>query len=112
LRPDWCRDVEAAALACEGQGDHEHPLQPGLDRHVDGHGVAAAARDGQQRVVTRDREVAPELRAEALDVLQEHRLALPVGADHGVVIAHRQLDDRVEPRERPVTGKHLLDGHP
>src|SRR5271166_2305003 len=112
LRPDWCRDVEAAALACEVRATTNIPcnlasiatsmvtaLQPLLE-------MASSA---SSRV---DREVAPEHRAEALDVLQEHRLALPVGADHMVVIAHRQLDDRVEPRERPVAGKHLLDGDP
>ena len=50
--------------------------------------------------------------AEPLDVLQEHRLPLAVGADDGVVIGHRQLDDRVEARERPVAREHLLDRHP
>ena len=54
----------------------------------------------------------PEDRSEPLHVLQEHRLPLPVRADDRVVKGHRQLDDRVEPRERPVAREHLLDGHP
>ena len=110
--PDSCRDVEAAAWASEVRATTAHPQPLRLQRHVDRHGVAAAGRDGQERVVGRRREVPPEDRPEALDVLQEHRLPLAVGPDDRVVIGHRQLDDRVEPRERAVAREHLLDGHP
>ena len=94
------------------QRDDEHPQPLRLQRHVDRHGVAAAGRDREQAIVGRRGEVPPEDRAEPLDVLQEHRLPLPVRADDRVVIRHRQLDDRMEARERPVAREHLLDGHP
>ena len=57
--------------------------------------------------------IAPKtIRPEPLDVLQEHRLPLAVGADDRVVEGHRQFDDRVEPRERSVPREQLLDRHP
>ena len=97
--PDSCREVETAACGRRSQGHDEHPQPLRFQRHVDRHGVAAAGRDGQERVVGRGGEVPPEDRAEALDVLQEHRLPLAVGPDDRVVIGHRQLDDRVKARE-------------
>ena len=54
-------------------------------------------------------EVRQDDLGEAGRPLDEHRLALAVGADDLGVERHRQLDDRVEARVRAVAREHLLD---
>jgi hypothetical protein len=55
-------------------------------------------------------EVCQDLLRKAFDALDEHRLTLPVGADHVGMKGHRQLGDGVEAGEGAVAGKHLLEG--
>ena len=112
FRPDSCFEVETAALASEVRATTNIPSRFASSATSIVTALQPLRRDGQEAVVGRRREVPPEDRAEPLDVLQEHRLPLAVGADDRVVIGHRQLDDRVEARERAVPREHLLDGHP
>ena len=54
-------------------------------------------------------EVGEDDLGQARHALDEHRLALAVGADDLRVEGHRQLDDGVEARIRAVAREHLLD---
>ena len=74
--------------------------------------VPLAAEHDQRVRSGRSSKLARIVSARPAHPLDEHRLTLAVGADDRVVIAHRQLDDRVEARERAVPREHLLDGHP
>ena len=90
-------------------GDHSQAARPRLLRHLDRQGREAARREDDHQVV------GPKLKFERIVAaspgmsLDEHRLALAVGADDLRVERHRQLDDRVEARVRAVAREHLLD---
>ena len=77
--------------------------------HLDRHGRRAAGREDHHHVR------GPNAKFERIDLgqagrpLDEHRLALAVGADDLGVERHRQLDHRVEAGVRAVAGEHLLD---
>ena len=73
--------------------------------------MAAGAED-DHRVAVAKREVGEDRVREPLDALDEHRLALAVGAHDLRVVRHRELDNEVEARERAVPGEQLLDGDP
>ena len=78
-----------------------------LDRH---RGQTARAED-DHHVRRPELEVGEDRLGEPLDPLDEHRLALPVRADHLSVEGHRQLHDRVEAGVGAVAREHLLDGN-
>ena len=68
--------------------------------HLDRHGGRAPGREDEQHVMGAEREVVEDDLGQPGHPLDEHRLALAVGADDLGVERHRQLGDRVEAEER------------
>ena len=99
----------ASECALADDRDHAHAAPLKLLRHLDRHDVAAAGGDHERGILRREVEVPQDARSKAAHVLEEHRLPLPIRADDEIVEAERQLDDRIEPRERAVARPHLLD---
>src|SRR5262245_46074395 len=95
-----------------GDGDHGETTSPGADCHLDRHCAEPGRAEHHHRVGRVQVEVAQDGLTETLHALDEHRLALPVGAHDLRVERHRQLDDRMEARKGPVAREHLLDGDP
>ena len=60
-------------------------------------------------VVRAEAEVVEDDLGQAGHALDEHGLALAVGAHHVGVVRHRQLHDGMEAREAAVAREHLLD---
>ena len=82
-----------------------------LQRHLDDNLVDAAVGEDDEAVGRCQDEVAQDDLAQPFDMLQEHGLALAVGADDLVVVGQRQFDDGVEAGEAAVAREHLLDEH-
>src|SRR5918994_3886980 len=123
--PDRCTEVEdhvrvvaeARPLPHLGLGErrHRNDRQPtGLRAlgDLDRDGSAAAGAEDEHHVRRLQLEVGEDRLRQALDPLDEHRLALAVGADDLRVEGHRELDDRVEARIGAVAREHLLDRDP
>ena len=85
--------TEVTAMTCR-------PRAPGAHGHLDRHGRGAAGAEHHHRVGRAQVEVGQDRLGQPLDALDEHRLALAVGADDLRVEGHRELDHRVEARDR------------
>ena len=79
--------------------------------HFDGHGAPAAGGEQHRRIPRVQGEVGKDHFGQALHLLEEHRLALAVGAHHLVVVGQRQLHDRMEARKAAVARKDFFDAH-
>src|SRR5919109_4599531 len=90
-----------------GNDGHTHPL--GFERHIDNDLVDAAVREQQKAIGWAEHEVAQDHLAKPLHMLEEHRLALSVRADHEVVKRQGKLDNRVKAREAAMAREHLFD---
>ena len=102
-------DVARHRLATDVTAMTRRPRCPRAARHLDRDRGRAAGGEDDHDVLGAEREVVEDDLGQAGHALDEHRLALAVGADDLGVERHRQLGDRVEPRVRAVAREHLLD---
>src|SRR5688500_6909455 len=92
--------------------DDLHVQSFGFESNIDHHLINATVREKQKTIWRTKNEVAKDHLAEALHVLKEHGLSLSIGADNEVVKRERQIVDRMEARETPMTREHLFDKDP
>src|SRR6478752_5777887 len=109
--PDACRGVRLPGQRLGDRRDGDHAHAPGLRALGHLHGDRRMATRGEHHhdVMRPEGEVPEDDLGKARRPLDEHRLALAIGADDLRVERHRQLDDRVEARVRAVAREHLLD---
>ena len=110
LEPLPIRTPAAAGLAVRETDNRHHRHAAALKflPHLHRHQIAAAARNHQRAVHLTQREIPQNARGQSAHILEEHRLALAIRADHPVVKRQRQFHDGIPAWERPVARPHLL----
>ena len=91
------------------QGHHTDAPLFEFCRHLDGNEVATAGGSDQGAVSRGEIEIAENALGEAGDILEEHGLALAIGADHQIMEGERKFHDGIEPGKGTIAGPHFLD---
>jgi hypothetical protein len=88
-------------MAFRNDGHHAHAAKLELLSHLDRHHIAATRRHDESGVQGGDLVVAQDSLCETGHILEEHRLALPVRANHKIVETQTQFHDRIESGNEP-----------